>query len=409
MVKKISILGLLITALLIFTSCLNIFNPFIPTYTVIYNGNNHTSGNVPLDTNNYEQEAEVTILGNIGNLVRTDYTFADWNTQSDGTGTNYAVGDTFSMGNADVTLYAKWSLAAAAKETYTANGVSFKMSYVPGGEYIIPIGTGDSRRATVNDSYWIGVSEVTYELWEKVYNWATSSGGYSFANTGRQGGTNNNDSSSPVGNKQHPVTTINWQDAMVWSNALTEWYNAQNGTCLTIVYKDNGIPIRDSRDSNIEQCNAVIPEATATGFRLLTSNEWEFAARWRGDDRTNTVYIQRRYTDPWFTKGNSASGATADYNNAAATGAVAWYCSNSDSSTHEVKGKIPNTLGLYDMSGNIREWCFDCNPLYSEYFRVSRGGSWGYYPIVLQIGYVYHSYQVNVFSYVGFRLARSAE
>jgi formylglycine-generating enzyme required for sulfatase activity len=63
----------------------------------------------------------------------------------------------------------------------------------------------------------------------------------------------------------------------------------------------------------------------ATGFRLPSSNEWELAARWRGSDPTNTV---SGYTNPYFTKGDSASGATADYNDTAASGDVAWYDGN---------------------------------------------------------------------------------
>ncbi|MDW7676571.1 MAG: InlB B-repeat-containing protein [Bacillota bacterium] len=87
------------------------------TYTVNYNGNTNTGGTVPTDSNDYEAEDTVTVLGNPGSLVKTGYTFAGWNTQADGNGTNYAAGDTFAMPSNNVTLYAKWT----QNQTYTVN------------------------------------------------------------------------------------------------------------------------------------------------------------------------------------------------------------------------------------------------------------------------------------------------
>ncbi|SOB90681.1 uncharacterized repeat protein (TIGR02543 family), partial [Ureibacillus xyleni] len=81
----------------------------IPTYKILYNGNNHTSGNVPIDSNVYEQNTKVTVLGNTGALQRTGYTFEGWNTESNGSGISYSVGDTFSI-TSNVTLYAKWKV-----------------------------------------------------------------------------------------------------------------------------------------------------------------------------------------------------------------------------------------------------------------------------------------------------------
>lgn len=79
------------------------------TYRVTYNSNGSTGGSEPTDSNYYEQGATVTVLGNTGSLVRTGYTFANWNTQADGKGTDYAADATFPMGSADVILYAKWT------------------------------------------------------------------------------------------------------------------------------------------------------------------------------------------------------------------------------------------------------------------------------------------------------------
>lgn len=55
---------------------------------------------------------------------------------------------------------------------------------------------------------------------------------------------------------------------------------------------------------------------------------------------------------------------------------VAWYYRNSDNKTHPVGGKKPNSLGLYDMTGNVWEWCRDSIQVYDKSRRVLRGGSW---------------------------------
>jgi len=91
-----------------------------PTYTVTYNGNGHTGGSVPIDSTNYQQGQTVTVPGNTGNLVKTGYSFAGWNTQANGSGTTYAQGQTFSMGAANVTLYAKWQAGQAVQVSGTA-------------------------------------------------------------------------------------------------------------------------------------------------------------------------------------------------------------------------------------------------------------------------------------------------
>jgi len=78
---------------------------------VTYDGNGSNSGSVPTDSRSYSQGATAAVYGNTGNLAKSGYTFAGWNTQADGNGTNYGAGDTFTMGTANVTLYAKWQVA----------------------------------------------------------------------------------------------------------------------------------------------------------------------------------------------------------------------------------------------------------------------------------------------------------
>ncbi|MBQ8833160.1 MAG: InlB B-repeat-containing protein [Paludibacteraceae bacterium] len=83
------------------------------SYSVTYKENGATSGNVPTDANSpYEENAEVTVLENTGNLAKTGHTFNGWNTRADGSGNNYTAGATFTI-TENTTLYAQW------KQNYT--------------------------------------------------------------------------------------------------------------------------------------------------------------------------------------------------------------------------------------------------------------------------------------------------
>lgn len=79
------------------------------TYTVTYDGNGSTSGDVPTDDNEYESGNTVTVLGNTGNLAIEHHTFTGWNTVATGTGTSYVAGNTFNI-TANTTLYAQWAI-----------------------------------------------------------------------------------------------------------------------------------------------------------------------------------------------------------------------------------------------------------------------------------------------------------
>ncbi len=332
--------------------------------------------------------------------TRPGYIFAGWYADAGHTDV-WVFGSDVVTG--DVTLYARW--------------IQVNMISVPAAGVTFPKGYDDAGSATLASSFLIGESEVTYELWKVVYDWAVTHG-YSFSNAGVMGdGSGDND--------QHPATTINWRDAIVWCNALTEWYNEKCGTSFTCTYyTDAGytVPLRSSADgsygSSINPAyggfdypyikaaaggNISMANCTSTGFRLLTCSEWEFAARWRNNDSTNTV---SGFANPYFTRGNSASGATASTSDGTATGLVAWYDANSGGSTHQARTRTPNALGVYDMSGNVWEWCFDWKYAGSE--RIFNGGHWfghsGYLPIGSTSGWGNPWWEENG---VGFRVARN--
>ncbi len=90
-----------------------------PTYTVTYDANTG-SGSALTDTNNYLAGATVTVLGS-GTLTKFGYTFTCWNTQADGNGTDRAPSSTFTIGSANLTLYAKWTADPTYTVTYDAN------------------------------------------------------------------------------------------------------------------------------------------------------------------------------------------------------------------------------------------------------------------------------------------------
>ncbi|MCQ4862602.1 InlB B-repeat-containing protein, partial [Pseudoflavonifractor phocaeensis] len=82
-------------------------DPPVTTYTVTYDANGATSGSVPTDGTAYAANADVTVLGNTGNLEKIGYNFIGWNTKADGSGTSYTVATTFKI-SANTTLYAAW-------------------------------------------------------------------------------------------------------------------------------------------------------------------------------------------------------------------------------------------------------------------------------------------------------------
>jgi uncharacterized repeat protein (TIGR02543 family) len=105
------------------------------TYSVTYAGNGNTGGVAPSDSGKYAVGATVTVLGNTGNLINIGYIFAGWNTVANGSGTSYSAGATFSMGSANVTLYAQWTASSIYSVTYAGNGNTGGVAPSDSGKY----------------------------------------------------------------------------------------------------------------------------------------------------------------------------------------------------------------------------------------------------------------------------------
>ncbi len=262
----------------------------------------------------------------------------------------------------------------------------FSMRLAPAATF--PTGVHDREEATVETAFWIAETPVTYELWYEVRQWALRQG-YTFSREGREG-SNGQTGAAPTAEQQQPVTRVEWRDCIVWTNALSEMlgYNP--------VYTYEGQVIRDA--TNAEACDNAIQE-DSNGFRLPTSDEWELAARYQGEDSSHGAISMGGL---WWTPGEYASGAVAPVSDASATREVAWYDREDGDITKEVGLKRPNTLGLYDMSGNVWEWTFT-----GVTSRYQRGGAINRGAVSLRVGARDLQGPDNIDRTRGFRIAKT--
>ena len=171
----------------------------------------------------------------------------------------------------------------------------------------------------------------------------------------------------------HPVESVTWDDATDFCNQLNKLL---------------ALPKPYSGDGDAIQCNF-----DYIAFRLPTEAEWEFAAK-GGVLSQPTTFAGSNYPDD-----------------------VAWYRENNEYETKPVGLKFPNPLGLYDMSGNVWEWCWDRFNIYSKDSpidnpkgslsgsgRILRGGSWSAYADFGRVTSRYFKSQADHGLSIGFRI-----
>ena len=238
---------------------------------------------------------------------------------------------------------------ASTDKIYTVGGISFTMKGIAAvtGKSVGHGDESDNAPHTVSlTAYRIGETEVTQELWQTV-----------------MGNNPSNFSGSPESGEaqeKRPVECVNWYHAIAFCNKLSKACNLE--PCYTVTGVDfDALTFDDIPTSNNSNWNNAVCDWSKKGFRLPTEAEWEWAAMGGKDYK-------------W--SGTNVESELKDY---------AWY---GGGKTHEVKKKQPNGYGLYDMSGNVLDWCWDrysnSTPeggqdptgAASGGLRVKRGGSW---------------------------------
>ena len=210
-------------------------------------------------------------------------------------------------------------------------------------------------------------------------------------------GAQNNDSGSlnydaSAYQIESPVHEVSLTSYAIGKFEVTQaqWIAAM-GTNPSII-QGHSLPVENVSWEQVQEFISILNENSGLTYRLPTEAEWEFASR----------------------GGNESLGF--NYSGYSVLGACGWYYSNSDATTHKIGSKTPNELGIYDMSGNVREWCNDWfgyyspesvyNPQGAEYgsVKVNRGGSWTTPAVNCRNSYRHTDYPYEAAHDLGFRL-----
>jgi formylglycine-generating enzyme required for sulfatase activity len=280
------------------------------------------------------------------------------------------------------------------------------MSLIPAGRFVMGDNTSALARHNVTlNAFYIDKYEVSKELWNSVGNWSLTRG------------YNIGPASAKASN--HPVQNMQWYSAVKWANARSEMEGFKpvyyTDYALTNVYREGNFRL-----------NNTFVNWSANGYRLPTEAEWEYAAR---GNVTTCIYP----CFPWSSatgiisheKANYYSNETVKYDLSPTRGYHPRYNDGIMPYTSPVGSFQPNGYGLYDMAGNVFEWCWDwlsvpyapgavTNPLgpNSGNGRIIRGGSWGgkypYYAFIEIVSYRNYNAPDGQADSLGFRTVRKA-